>query len=216
VRQHGLEPVRQHGAADVRGDIKQLSYDDIADLFGIERESARHLALRKQWRRTKGNDGKARVEVPLEALPVPDTDERPVGSTGDDTAAVPTLTRHIERLELALEEAQERADEAEAARDSACDEARVFERERDTARADARAIASQVDALNVVLAVERKLVEQARERADDARARVDEVKAERDKWHSAAESAQARIADLTAKAAELEKRRGWWPFRRAG
>jgi hypothetical protein len=52
---------------------------------------------------------------------------------------------------------------------------------------------------------------------DEARARSDEIKAERDKWLNAAEAAQARIAELQAKAAELEKRRsGWWSFRRTG
>jgi flagellar biosynthesis chaperone FliJ len=209
--------VLQHGATHVRDDIKLLSYDEIAGLLGIERESARHLALRKQWRRTKGNDGKARVEVPSEALPTPDTGEHPVDSTGADAAAIPALTRHIERLEIALEQAQDRADEAEAARDKVRDEARAIERERDRAQADARAVAAQVDALNTVLAVERKLVEDARARVDEARARSDEIKAERDKWLNAAEAAQARIAELQAKAAELEKRRsGWWSFRRTG
>jgi hypothetical protein len=199
----------------VRDEIRLLSYDEIAELFDIERESARHLALRKQWRRTKGNDGRARVEVPVEALPTPSTGEELSDSTGHDTAVVPTLIRHIERLELALETAQERVSEAEAARDNARDEARSMERERDAARTDARAVAAQVDALNTVLAVERKLVEEARERADEARVRTDELRAERDKWLGAAEAAQARIAELTVKATELENRRGWWPFRRS-
>jgi hypothetical protein len=199
----------------VHDEIRLLSYDEIAELFDIERESARHLALRKQWRRTKGNDGKARVEVPVEALPTPSTGEAPADSTGQDTAIVPTLVRHIERLELALDTAQEQLSDAEVARDSARDEARAMERERDIARTDARAVAAQVEALHTVLAVERKLVEEARERAEDARARTDELRAERDKWINAAETAQERIAVLTAKAAELERRRGWWPsFRR--
>ncbi len=206
--------MRQHGATHVSDEIRLLSYDEIAELFDIERESARHLALRKQWRRTKGNDGKARVEVPVEALPGPSPGEDPSDSTGHETAVVPTLVRHIERLELALDTAQVQLSAAEAARDSARAEARDMERERDMARTDARAVAAQVDALNTVLAVERKLVEEARERADEARVRTDELRAERDKWLSAAEAAQARIADLTVKAAELEARRGWWPWRR--
>ncbi len=46
-----------------------LTYDDLAEALGIERESARRLVIRKRWKRTKGNDGKARVEVPTDELP---------------------------------------------------------------------------------------------------------------------------------------------------
>src|SRR3954469_3832177 len=65
---HGLWSVGHSGAGV---DTRALSYDESADILGIERESARHLAFRRRWRRTKGNDGKARVDVPLKALPQP-------------------------------------------------------------------------------------------------------------------------------------------------
>src|SRR3954447_22087264 len=83
-----------HSGAGV--DTRSLSYDEIADMLGIERESARHLAFRRRWRRTKGNDGKARVEVPLEALaqlgPASPTGSRPDTSTDTttDTRRVPS------------------------------------------------------------------------------------------------------------------------------
>src|SRR3954467_13023780 len=67
---HGLWSVGHSGAGV---DTRSLSYDELANLLGIERESARHLAFRRRWRRTKGNDGKARVEVPLGALPQPNS-----------------------------------------------------------------------------------------------------------------------------------------------
>jgi hypothetical protein len=179
-------------------DVKLLTYDEIAELFGIERESARHLALRKNWRRTKGNDGKARVEVPLEAVPSESTGESTSNSTGEDTAATPALVRHIERLEAALETAQQRFAEAEAARDQARDETRAMERERDEALASNRVISAQVDALNTILAVER-------ERAAAEQARVEEWKAVADRFASQAET--------LAEAAQA--RRGWWPWRRS-
>ncbi len=80
-------------------DTKSLSYDELANLLGIERESARHLAFRRRWRRTKGNDGKARVDVPLDALPQPNS---PMGASPDTptdtvTGSEAILTRHTLR-----------------------------------------------------------------------------------------------------------------------
>src|SRR5215212_1471077 len=69
-------------------DTRSLSYDELADTLGIERESARHLAFRRRWRRTKGNDGKARVDVPLEALPKPGP-ATPTGGRLDSTTDTP-------------------------------------------------------------------------------------------------------------------------------
>src|SRR4051794_17488477 len=101
-------------------DTRSLSYDELADMLGIERESARHLAFRRRWRRIKGNDGKARVDVPLEALPQPGsatpTSGRPDSSTDSPTHTLvaaltgseTVLTRHIERLEAMLADAQVR------------------------------------------------------------------------------------------------------------
>jgi hypothetical protein len=41
-----------------------LSYDDIAELRGIGRESAVKLVQREKWRKMEGNDGTARALVP--------------------------------------------------------------------------------------------------------------------------------------------------------
>jgi len=203
-------------------DTRSLSYDELAGLLGIERESARHLAFRRRWRRTKGNDGKARVEVPLEAIPGPGpaapTGDNPLGITGPatdtPTGSETVLTRHIERLEGMLAEAQVRLTDVEADRDAARDEARDAQRARD-------ALSAQLDALNAVLAIERERiadlksveqqrVDEARQKADDAQRQTEELKAERDRWLAAAETAQERIAALTAKAAEADARRPWW------
>ena len=181
----------------VREDVKQLTYDEIAEIFGIERESARHLVLRKQWRRMKGNDGRARIEVPLDALPSSrpsdgpshdtggSTGEEQADRTGDDTFEAVILNRHLERLECALEATQQRLTEAEAARDAARDEARAIERDRDEARTEARIIAAQVETLNMTLTIER-------ERTAAERARVDEWKAVADRFASQAEALAAR------------------------
>lgn len=171
-------------------DTRSLSYDELADLLGIERESARHLVFRRRWRRTKGNDGKARVEVPLEMIPTPKPDTptgqdplSPTGPTTDTPTGLPTgadaiFTRHIERLETMLADAQAKLTLAEADRDAARGEARDAVRARE-------AIEAQVAVLNAALDIDRK-------RAEDALA-------DRDAWRQQAER-------LTAST----ERRPWW------
>src|SRR5829696_8363426 len=54
-------------------DVTWLSYSELSERLGIGRQSARQLAIRKRWMRKPGNDGQARVGVPLEALTRPET-----------------------------------------------------------------------------------------------------------------------------------------------
>lgn len=172
-------PVSQHGAQHVTDETILLSYDELAERFGINRESARQLTLRKRWARRKGNDGRARVEVPLDALPSV-TSDAPSHDTSDDTDVARVLTRHIERLEEALENAGEHAKQIEAERDAARDETRVVARDRDAAREAERMIRAQVEGLQAVLAAEKNMTSVERDR-------VAELKAERDQWRDQAQ-----------------------------
>ncbi len=45
-----------------------LSYDQIAAKLGIAPASARRLVHRKKWRKTKGNDGRAIIQVPADVF----------------------------------------------------------------------------------------------------------------------------------------------------
>jgi hypothetical protein len=45
-------------------DGRWLSYDELGQIRGISRESAIRLARREKWRRTRGNDGTARIFCP--------------------------------------------------------------------------------------------------------------------------------------------------------
>ena len=45
-----------------------LGYSELAELRGISKASATRMAFRYRWRRQEGNDGTARVFVPLSAL----------------------------------------------------------------------------------------------------------------------------------------------------
>lgn len=194
-----------------------LTYDELAARLGIERESARQQVKRKRWARQNGNDGKVRIAVPEEVLsagsePGTEGGAEPGRAPGQVPAPDPGVTavliRHIERLEGQLEEALKRA------------------ADRDQIAAQRDLTAAQVEALNAVLAIERKRVEdlkdaerqrieEIRQRADEARQRTEELKAERDRWAAAAGAAQERIEQLIAKAAETETRRSWWPWRRS-
>jgi DNA primase len=180
-------------------DVIWMDYDTLAERLGIERESARQRAKRGQWARRKDNTGKMQVGVPAEVLEAPaerpserptDRDHERVHEPDATTDTNAVLTRHIERLELALEAAQDKAEALERERDDTRADLRAVEKARD-------AIAAQVDALNTVLAIER-------ERTAAERARVEEWKAVADRFATQAEK-------LTEAA---EARRGWWPWKR--
>lgn len=158
--------------------VRWLGYDELAQALGIERESARRLVIRKRWRRSKGNDGKAIVAVPLDALPrsvtAPSTGEAPGHATGDDTG-------QDRPQEAAFVTAEAPAGEDPRTGDvTGADPGHVtglavltrhierLERELEDAKgkaAERDALTGQVEALKAVL---------------------DEVRRDRDRWHEAA------------------------------
>src|SRR4051794_2173766 len=54
-----------------------LTYSELAERLGIKPASAKARALRNRWRTTAGNDGLARVSVPVSALERPETAAEP-------------------------------------------------------------------------------------------------------------------------------------------
>lgn len=170
----GVSPVLRDGIIPDIGpdmttdtsDTRWLTYDEIGAALAITPDSARRLVARKKWPRRAGNDGRARIGVPVERIPdtppvmppdvIPDvqTDDTP-DNRDDITLVVSILTQHIERLEKDLD---------------------VVKGERDEERARSAQLAlqaAQVDALNTLIETERK--------------RFDDVKAERDRWAEQAE-----------------------------
>jgi hypothetical protein len=162
-----------------------MTYPELGEAFGIAPASAKRLAIRRRWPKRPGNDGRARVGVPTEAIPVRaagdgagDVTGAVAGeSTGDDagddtgvvTAVVTVLQRHIERLEQQLAETQKVA------------------ADRDAVATERNVLKVQLEALNAALASERQHVEE---------------------WKAVAD----RFAQ---QAERLAARRGWWPFRRS-
>lgn len=64
-------------------DTVTLTYRELADRLGVKTDSARKTVQRKRWRRAAGNDGTVRIDVPIDALPVPQ--DIPGDVTSDST-----------------------------------------------------------------------------------------------------------------------------------
>src|SRR4051812_7596372 len=152
-------------------DTVWLTYDELAERLGIERESARQQVKRKHWPRRKGNDGKVRVGLPEEVLSArsePDTVagaelvQDPVQHPVQDPAVTQVLNRHIERLEEMLQDALEKVSERDE-----------LQTQRDAARTERDIATAQVEALRAALAA---------------------AEQDRDRWHSVATARPAEPA----------------------
>jgi hypothetical protein len=163
-----------------------LTYAELADRLGIEREAARQLVKRKRWPKWKGNDGQLKVSIPEEALSArSETGLRPENETGADpvadraeTGVIPVLTRHIERLEAQLEEALKRAGD----RDSVA-------AERDAARSEREVLAAQIEVLR----------DSTTTQVEALRAALAAAERDRDRWHESA-----------TRTPEPAPKRWWW------
>jgi hypothetical protein len=133
-------------------DTRWMTYDELAKALGIGGDSARNLVRRKRWSRRPGNDGLARVGVPVEHL----TEHAPTDARSDgaidppadpptdapaDGGIIPILNRHVERLEAEVKLLQ----------------SELFVE---------RATAAQVGALQAVLAIERQRIAELRQERD--------------------------------------------------
>lgn len=202
------------GMRGARVETKSLTYAELGAALGITPASAKRLAIRRLWPKAQGNDGLARVAVPIERLSSPkhpapaagdapgdDIDASPGDDTGDDaggvTDDVPTivgmLRAQVGRLEADLEKATAGLDDARAALE--------VERIR----------AAQVDVLKAMLDAEKVRVEDANRRVEDVRAserqRVEDIKVERDRWAVQAE----KLLPLAETGSRMP---AWWPFKR--
>jgi hypothetical protein len=187
---------------DVSEDVRWLKYDELASALGIPRESARQLVNRKRWPRRQGNDGRARVAVPLEALlaesPAAATGQAPSDAMNQQTAAIRILEHHVEHLEDEIEEAK-------------------------TELGRMRAV------LAGEAAVKQGLIEAFERQVAETQAQVERIRAERDahkadceRWRSVAQerleaslrAAQER-AEAAAQAAAPPRKKRWWHRRAA-
>jgi hypothetical protein len=146
-----------------------LTYDELAERLGIERESARQHVKRKHWSRQRGNDGKVRIGVPEEVLSAKSEPDIEGGTDPvQDLGVTVVLTRHIERLEAQLEAALERAGD------------------RDEIAKDRDLLIAQIESLNA-----------SREMQVDAlRAALTAAERDRDRWHEAATAKPELVAPV--------------------
>jgi hypothetical protein len=156
-----------------------LTYDELAERLGIERESARQHVKRKHWARQRGNDGKVRIGVPEEVLSSrsePDTEggTEPVQAPVHDPGVTAVLTRHIERLEAQLEDSLKRAGD------------------RDEVAKERDLLIAQIESLN----------DSTKIQVDALRAALAAAERDRDRWH---EMATAK----PEQAALVERRSWW-------
>lgn len=88
-----------------------LTYDEAADRLGIKPDSVRRRARARKWPRRKGNDGKAQVGIPPDALGADD----PPGPPPDTEAAELRVENRMlrERLDELREERNRWRDQAE-------------------------------------------------------------------------------------------------------
>lgn len=115
---------------DSGDDTRWMTYAELAEARGIKEPAAVRLVQRRHWERHQGNDGSARVAVPLSELR-PSKAVAPAGlPVAPDSQDVEALAR--ERLRS--DQAEARADRAEAREAEARTDADQVRRERDTAR----------------------------------------------------------------------------------
>src|SRR3954451_4920548 len=200
-------------------ETRSLTYLQIAQLRRISLDSAKRLVLRRGWERTPGNDGLTRILVPLDALPVGDDirpDVRP--DVGDDVqgSVGPTLNGNSSKAAPLL---------------NGHDDPTVGPTDNDYDGLTVRLISAMTSALHTLetslgslheqLSAANQRAENAEHRADVADQHIKELQAAlatKDVEHRNIEAhLLADIAEprqLTAAlAAQLTRRRRWWPWR---
>jgi hypothetical protein len=104
----------EDASPEASGEGRWVTYDELGRIRGIGPESAVKLAQRKRWRRIPGNDGVARVCVPLDWLtPAKEpSGEHSPKSSPELMAALAALTDQLLRERSRADAAEARADMA--------------------------------------------------------------------------------------------------------
>jgi hypothetical protein len=188
-------------------DGRWLTYGELGRVRGIGRESAVKLAQRKRWRRIPGNDGVARVLVPLDWLtPAKEpSGERSPEASPEHSPELPGVISALEGaiavLREQLDQANSRAVAAEARADRS-DQAITAER-------------SRADRAEAAGAGERARADQVRDRLDAAEAELREARAAADHARDQAHAAQDAAAAFRQAEAARQSRGRWTRLRLA-
>jgi hypothetical protein len=124
VRTRCERPVRTLSERRAAMESGWLTYGEAAERLGSTPEAVRYRAMRGKWPRHRGNDGRARVQIPDEPNPVRTPSAQPVRTPGEprvDPALLHALEAHnatlkadVERLEAQLRIEADRLAAAEA------------------------------------------------------------------------------------------------------
>jgi hypothetical protein len=167
--------------------MPSLTYAELAEALRITPTSANKLARRRRWPRLMGNDGRARVAVPDEALVRQDVPPvSPMDSPPDNPVHV--LQAQVARLEGELAGVREALTEARAR----------------AAAAEARAEAAETRIENLLA----ELADRGAQHADERAVLVAQVASERRNAEKAIAALAALAERLDALAAE--RARPWW------
>jgi hypothetical protein len=193
-----------------------MTYREIAEALGLPSAKAGEAkARRAKWERQIGNDGFARVAVPVSILeepiqprpraaPLPPTDPQ-----DNRPHEGPAVFQEIKALRAELKALHEGAVQ-EALRRASAAEAKLAEMEREAAALRASSLAAQAEAATLRAEAAGLRAEAAglRERVEREQALVGEARSDRAGATARTEEMQAALARLTV---ELEEARlPWW------
>ena len=133
--------------AHVRGDVRWLSFEELAEARAIKVPAAVRLVQRRKWERHQANDGSARVAVPTAELRPSKAVAPVVTLVAPDRQDAEALARERQRAD----QAEARADRAEAREAQARGEADQARQEREEARVRAAAAEGEAKALRDAL-----------------------------------------------------------------
>lgn len=157
------EASREHSPEEFQG--RWLTYADISRIRGIGRPSAVKLAQREGWERRPGNDGTARILVPVEWLK-PAKKETPREPSREE---LPLLQDALVILRDQLGSADRRAEEAERRAEAAESRADAANKRTDVAAALADRLIAQVTDAERRVDQARAEVRAARQEAEQLR-----------------------------------------------
>ncbi len=145
----GYRPIGEEG-----DDTRWMTYAELGQARGINTASAKRLASRRKWRRQPGNDGTARVAVPVDEAMRRSDNAR--DARGDVARLVSDLEAALSTLQEQLERERSRADQATEAAERNAE--RLIEAEFDISRLRAAAETAALlrDALETALTAEER------------------------------------------------------------
>lgn len=161
------------------GETVALTYAELAEKLGIEVASAKMRARRGRWTRDPGNDGKTRVQVPVEVLdeappPSPLELAAPPPSAPPLDAAVLTALRdahtaEITRMEMAHKAAMDAVCDAHSAEIVRMEATRERDREAHKAEIEHIHASHTAEVTRLMVAMQMHPVRRAREHIEVAR-----------------------------------------------